>query len=512
MKQEVQSILLTTLTLLVIMVIVMIKLLEKIIINPLDKFQKGLNTFFRSLGDETTEVEKLDNNNKDEIGVMSQKTNEAIKTAVKTHAELIDLRKQLELKVELTTQNLYNSQREIDLANQIKNESLEYGAIIQKSILPNPKKLNNIFSDSFILNEQKGIINSKFCIFEEIKRNEYIFTIIDSKKDGINSVFVTMLANAIIKQYITKLKYENNDEVCTSSIIEYLNNNIESSKDGFDCAVIYYNKNKNIIKYSSANISLQYFQDNSMFTIQSDNKAIGIEKNTKYTGHTIDTKEYLEFYLSTQNYIDNCLEVCDFKSPFQTKNNIFSKKISSLKDDILIVGFKIDNKPKIIIEYDGEFTQQILNKYMETIEEKIENVGLLSNISTNFIEQYQNILNYGKSKDITNDEITPLGSITMQINPDNSYSIITSNILTQADKEKIEPKIIEIQSLDKKGIRSRYRELRKSGQNTHKKGGGIGFYEIAKRCTKIEYTFTQINSDRFEFTFISSINFNKLNF
>ena len=70
---------------------------------------------------------------------------------------------------------------------------------------------------------------------------------------------------------------------------------------------------------------------------------------------------------------------------------------------------------------------------------------------------------------------------------------------------KIEPKPLEIQSLDKNGIRKRYRELRKSGANTHEKGGGIGFYEIAKRCNKIEYSFTQINENRFEFIFVSFI-------
>ena len=58
---------------------------------------------------------------------------------------------------------------------------------------------------------------------------------------------------------------------------------------------------------------------------------------------------------------------------------------------------------------------------------------------------------------------------------------------------------MEIKELDTQGIRKRYRELRKSGQNTHEKGGGIGFFEIAKLCSGIEYEFTAINEDKYYF-------------
>ena len=73
----------------------------------------------------------------------------------------------------------------------------------------------------------------------------------------------------------------------------------------------------------------------------------------------------------------------------------------------------------------------------------------------------------------------------------------------------VEPKLIEIKSLDKDGIKQRYKELRRSGANTHGKGGGIGFYEIAKRCDMIEYEFTQINENKFYFHFKATIKISK---
>ena len=159
----------------------------------------------------------------------------------------------------------------------------------------------------------------------------------------------------------------------------------------------------------------------------------------------------------------------------------------------------------ILIEYKGTFTQSQVNQYMDLIEEKIENIGLMSHISTNFIEQYQNILNYGKSKDVEINHITPEGYIKLQHNDDGSYSVETINTITVADMKKIEEKLAKIKTLSQDEIKKAYKELRRSGKHTHDKGGGIGFYEIAKRCSKIEYNFTPINTDRVEFQFISFV-------
>ena len=88
---------------------------------------------------------------------------------------------------------------------------------------------------------------------------------------------------------------------------------------------------------------------------------------------------------------------------------------------------------------------------------------------------------------------------------DDVYYIRSKNILSIEDKNKIEPKLIEIQSLNKAEIKKRYKELRRSGENTHKQGGGIGFYEIAKFATSIEFEFENINDEKFYFEFKARI-------
>ena len=497
LQKQIQNTLIMSFVVLIFLVLIMVKIMQRIIIEPLEEFQEGLNQFFHYLDDDKTKVEEFKIHSNDEIGLMAQKTNKAIATAMKTHHELLDLRKQLE-------RSLDKTQKDFDTITKSTNESLEYGALIQNSILPETSEIAKIFTDCFILDIQKEQIRSSFYLFEEIKPNEYVYIVLDFKERGISGVFINMLLNAIVKQALTQLKYEQK-EVSTAEVLEYLNQNMEHSKKGFEASIFYYNKNQNIIRYSSSNTPLYFYQNGSVEKLGVNHHSLGIDKSVTYSEETIQIGEYIELYLSTQT-LERYIDFEHFESVFQIDKELFKEHLSTeVDEDIIVCGFEIDNKPKIIIEYEGEFIQSLVNVYMEVIEDKIDNMGLMSNISTNFVEQYQNILNYGKSRDIENNEVTPFGSIVLQQNADGSYSIETKNIVTLADKEKIEPKLIEIQSLDKDGIKKRYRELRRSGKNTHQKGGGIGFYEIAKRCTKVEYSFTQINEDRFEFRFVSYI-------
>jgi hypothetical protein len=169
--------------------------------------------------------------------------------------------------------------------------------------------------------------------------------------------------------------------------------------------------------------------------------------------------------------------------------------------DINAVQQMVDNDGIVFLSYGGYLSQTLISGMTEALEKEAEDNGITMSVSNNlftiFIELSQNMMNY--SKTLNEDKIKAQGLILVSKDSDFNYHIHSQNIVSLADKEKIEPKLLEIQSLDKDGIKKRYRELRKSGQNTHGKGGGIGFYEIAKKCDNIEYNFTKIQEDRFYF-------------
>jgi hypothetical protein len=170
----------------------------------------------------------------------------------------------------------------------------------------------------------------------------------------------------------------------------------------------------------------------------------------------------------------------------------------------------VDNDGIIFLSYGGYLSQTLISGMTEALEKEAEsngiNMSVSNNIFTIFIELSQNMMNYSKSLD--KDSNKSQGLILVSKDSQYNYHIHSQNIVSLEDKEKIEPKLLEIQSLDKDGIKKRYRELRKSGQNTHGKGGGIGFYEIAKKCDSVAYNFSKIQEDRYYFhvkTTISTI-------
>ena len=163
----------------------------------------------------------------------------------------------------------------------------------------------------------------------------------------------------------------------------------------------------------------------------------------------------------------------------------------------------------IFLTYGGFLTQTLIAGMTEALEKEAEhhelNMGVANNIFTIFIELSQNVMNYSKSKNKDCKEIKSEGLIVVGKDDDMNYYIHSQNIIAKEDKDKIEPKLEEIITLSRDEIKKKYRELRRSGKDTHGKGGGIGFYEIAKRSDEIKYQFKEINEDKYYFHFISKI-------
>jgi len=161
----------------------------------------------------------------------------------------------------------------------------------------------------------------------------------------------------------------------------------------------------------------------------------------------------------------------------------------------------------VFLTYGGFLTQSLIVGMTEALEKETESselsMKLASNIFIIFIELSQNMMNY--SKKIEKDGIDPKGLILVGKNKDGYYYILSQNVVDSKDKEKIEEKLTKIQNSTKDEIKKLYREARRTGKHTHSKGGGIGFYEIAKKCEKIEYEFLPIENGRYYFKFKSFI-------
>jgi hypothetical protein len=167
----------------------------------------------------------------------------------------------------------------------------------------------------------------------------------------------------------------------------------------------------------------------------------------------------------------------------------------------------------IFLSYGGFLTQTLIAGMTEALEKEAEyndlNIGVSSNIFTIFIELSQNVMNYSKNKSKDCKKVKSEGLIVVGKDQEGNYYIHSQNIIDIEDKERMEPRLEDITTLSRDEIKNKYRELRRSGKDSHGKGGGIGFYEIAKRSSKVSYEFKEINEQKYYFHFISRVNIKK---
>jgi len=136
--------------------------------------------------------------------------------------------------------------------------------------------------------------------------------------------------------------------------------------------------------------------------------------------------------------------------------------------DIKAIENLVEKDGIIFLSFGGFLSQTLITGMTESLEKEAEannvNMGTSSNIFTIFIELSQNMMNYSKDDTTEGRDIVPGGLIVVSKDKEGNYLISSQNIVSIEDKEKMEPKLIDITTLDRDTIKKKYRELRKSGQ------------------------------------------------
>jgi len=277
--------------------------------------------------------------------------------------ELKELNENLEATVEERTKELVQVHKNIQ-------ENIKHASLIQNAILPNQQDMYKFFKDCFIIYQPRDIVGGDIYFFNKLDEDRAYLFVIDCTGHGVSGAFVTMLTKAIQEQLSTMLHQQHHD---TSMILSYFNRSLHQlinqtkhhSNIGFDACVVYIDKVANTLEYAGANIPLYYVYDNSIELIKPDRYSVGYYKcdiNYAYTSHTIDIKDGMKFYITTDGYIDQ--NGGDKSFPFGKKEfkklildnhfldlnrqkQIYQESIENYRknneqtDDITFIGFEI---------------------------------------------------------------------------------------------------------------------------------------------------------------------------
>ena len=414
------------------------------------------------------------------------------------------------------------------------NESIEFATHIQRAIIPSAYTIKTFFKDYFAYWEPKDLVGGDIYLFESLRhKDECLLFIIDCTGHGVPGAFLTMLIKAIQEEIVSDIKNNPNEIVCTSRVLSKMNKKMkyllkddESSNVGFDGAIVYYDKISQILKYSGANINLHYFNENEEFIkIKANRYSAGYkscDENYEYKQNIIKTTAGMKFYLSTDGYIDqngghksfpfgnkkySSLIKDIYKLPMKEQKAIFQETIKSYEkeskidernDDITLFAFEImqtEEKDEILL-YEGIIRENIINDFINMIEKKIDDITLLSKVSSVVLKLTQKIMKYSKA--LNSSDISSFGLIEVFKNSDN-YLIKSENIISLDDKKIINERLGDIANLDINTIVKKYEDLRKNQKNNKKIG--LAYYEIASISDLINTSFVKINDDKFLYTF-----------
>lgn len=153
---------------------------------------------------------------------------------------------------------------------------------------------------------------------------------------------------------------------------------------------------------------------------------------------------------------------------------------------------------QLVLVYEGEFTQEITKSVLSMAERNLESVGEEEGIKRKvfnvMVECLQNICKhtdqYEKVNHVKDSAVFIIGK------EDGDYNIISGNSIHNPHIEGLEEKLKLINSLDKDGLKSLYKEIISNTELSDKGGAGLGFVDMARKSgQKLGFSFHPIDAE-----------------
>jgi len=159
--------------------------------------------------------------------------------------------------------------------------------------------------------------------------------------------------------------------------------------------------------------------------------------------------------------------------------------------------------------YKGAITFDLVTSIIETLDRKIGNIEDNKKVQKMFynaaVECVHNLYHHmdevkGVFEEISEHDAKS-GLITVTAKP-NYYNLLTGNFIPNENTLDLKSRIDEINSTDKEGLRTLYKETLSNGEFSEKGTAGLGLIQLARKTgEKLNYKFDKVNSSYSYFTF-----------
>ncbi len=354
----------------IIIVIFLIYKRSQVITNPVQKLVGFVNKITDGSYNERAEI--TGNN---EITSLAEHFNIMLEKLEVRNAEIQSQSKKLiALNKNLNNANevLDRNKKLIEKKNSDLMDSINYALRIQKSLLPPPGSLNDLFADSFIYYRPRNVVSGDFYWFKKVGNN-IILSVADCTGHGVPGAFMSMIGMTLLHHIVELEKILDPAKILHRLNVE-LSGMLHSTEteaafyDGMDIAVCNIDLKSNKLHFSGAQRPVFIIRDTDTKNLKGDLHPIG-EYNTSvkksFSTQEIELKENDLVYLFSDGYSSQFGDINNKKFMVRrlqkllidnrTKNmeeqqevliNTFEKWKGNKEqvDDILVLGVKYQNK------------------------------------------------------------------------------------------------------------------------------------------------------------------------
>ncbi len=192
---------------------------------------------------------------------------------------------------------------------------IKYARQIQRSLLPNPEKLDKYLPHSFFLWLPRDIVSGDIyytCLFDD----GLLIAVIDCTGHGVPGAFMTMIASSGIGRIVGTDRHHD-----PADILRRLNRTVKAtlhqdsdhavSDDGLDAAICFISNASQatgrIVTFAGANLPLYYVLNRETHVIKGNRQSVGYKRSNpdyEFTNHQVHIEPGMSLYMSTDGFVD----------------------------------------------------------------------------------------------------------------------------------------------------------------------------------------------------------------
>lgn len=199
---------------------------------------------------------------------------------------------------------------ELEIKSQEMLESIRYAGSLQRSILPNERVLQNVFTDAFVYFQPKDIVSGDFYWIYQYHDDVY-FAVGDCTGHGVPGALINVAGSTLLRQIIRLEGVSDPAQIMRlldDELISLFNDNLTEGmrRDGMDIVFCKFNLRNKTGSFCGAGRPLILIRDEELIEFKKGKDAIGYYSNHEKEFETVhfSLHENDQFFLFTDGYTD----------------------------------------------------------------------------------------------------------------------------------------------------------------------------------------------------------------